>query len=146
MTTQTKDNLKIVTKDALGRVNGFLIPVYNIHDRFLSEDKAPQQVYVTVIEPRQIKGPHLHYIRTGCFTCVMGNARIVLRTAAGYEVYYSGELHKYRSIIVPTGVPAALQNIGDGYAMIINTPSPAWTPEMNDEYSADFSDFDFGMV
>jgi hypothetical protein len=55
----------------------------------------------------------------------------------------SGEDHEFRSVIVPTGIPAALQNIGNEDAFILNMPHPAWTPEMNDEHSADFSDFDF---
>jgi len=119
------------------------VPIYNINDGFFSPGKEPQQVYLTVIAPRKIKGPHLHYIRTGCFTCIKGNARFVLKVAAGYEVVYSGEAHEYRTVVVPTGVPAALQNLGDDDAYVLNMPYPAWTPDMNDEHSADFSDFDF---
>lgn len=41
-------------------------------------------------------------------------------------------------------MPAALQNIGVGDAFVFNMPESAWTPDMNDEHTADFSDFDFG--
>jgi dTDP-4-dehydrorhamnose 3,5-epimerase len=143
MILQTKANPKFITKDAAGAPNGYLVPIYNIHDGFFPPGKEPQQVYLTVVAPRQIKGPHLHYIRTGCFTCIKGNARFVLKTPAGYEVVRSGEAHEYRTVIVPTGVPAALQNLGDDEAFVLNMPNPAWTPDMNDEHSADFSDFDF---
>jgi dTDP-4-dehydrorhamnose 3,5-epimerase len=146
MTLKTRTNSKFVTKDHLSKPNGFLVPIYNIHDGFFDPGKEPQQVYLTVIGPRQIKGPHLHYIRTGCFTCVKGNARFVLRTALGYEVVYSGEAHEYRSVIVPAGVPAALQNMGNEDAYVLNMPNPAWTPTMNDEHTADFSDFDFSAL
>ena len=67
----------------------------------------------------------------------------MLKLPEGYKVFYSGENHEYRSVIVPTGVPAALQNIGDEDAYVLNMPNPAWTPDMNDEHTADFSDFDF---
>lgn len=143
MSVQVKSNAKIVTKDMEGDSNGFLVPIYNIHDGFFPSGKEPQQVYLTVIAARCIKGPHLHYIRTGCFTCIKGNARFVLKTDAGYEEVFSGEDYEYRSVIVPTGVPAALQNLGDEEAFVLNMPSPAWTPEMDDEHNADFSDFDF---
>jgi dTDP-4-dehydrorhamnose 3,5-epimerase-like enzyme len=146
MTLQIKSNPKIITKDLKNQVNGYLVPIYNIHDGFFLSSKQPQQVYLTVIAPGKIKGPHLHYIRTGCFTCIQGNARFVLKTAEGYQVVYSGEDHEYRSVIVPTGVPAAMQNIGEGEAFLLNMPQPAWTPDMNDEYSADFSDFDFSAT
>lgn len=143
MTLQIKSNPKFITKDQSGEPNGFLVPIYNIHDRFFQPGKEPQQVYLTVIAPCKIKGPHLHFIRTGCFTCIKGNARFVLKTAEGYEVVYSGEEHDYRSVIVPTGVPAAMQNLGEKEAFVLNMPNPAWTPDMNDERTADFSDFDF---
>ena len=45
--------------------------------------------------------------------------------------------------MVPAGTPAALQNLGDDEAYVLNMPNPAWEPTMDDEYSADFSDFDF---
>lgn len=143
---KTKVNQKHITKDHAGQPNGFLVPLYNVNDRFFEPGKEPQQVYLTVIDPHKIKGPHLHFIRTGCFTCIRGNARFVLKMEKGYEVFYSGENYEYRMVIVPTGVPAALQNLGEDQAYIINMPSPAWTPTMNDEYTADFSDFDFNKI
>lgn len=145
MNLQTRSNKKFITKDVDGKSNGFLVPIYNIHDGFFLAGKEPQQVYLTVIGPRQIKGPHLHFIRTGCFTCIKGNARFVLKTDDGYQQIYSGEDHEYRTVIVPTGVAAALQNIGDDEAFVLNMPNPAWTSTMDDEHSADFSDFNFNL-
>jgi dTDP-4-dehydrorhamnose 3,5-epimerase-like enzyme len=143
---KVKKNSKFITKDKDGEENGFLVPIYNINDGFFDEGKEPQQVYMTVIGKNKVKGPHLHYIRTGCFTCIKGNARFVIKTDEGYEQVYSGDDHNYASVIVPTGVPAALQNIGDSEAIVLNMPSPAWTPNMSDEYTADFSDFDFTKI
>lgn len=143
MAIKSKSNPKIITKGRDNQVNGFLVPIFNIHDGFFDLGKEPQQVYLTVIGPRQTKGPHLHYIRTGCFTCIKGNARFVLKTKNGYEEVLSGEAYEYRSVFVPAGVPAAAQNLGDDDAYVLNMPNPAWTPEMDDEHTADFSDFDF---
>jgi hypothetical protein len=143
MTLKTKANPKFVTKDDENLPNGFLVPIYNVHDGFFPAGMEPQQVYLTVISPRLIKGPHLHHIRTGCFTCIKGNARFILKTDEGYRVFHSGERYEFRSVIVPTGVPAALQNLGEDEAYVLNMPTPAWTPTMNDEHTADFSDFDF---
>jgi hypothetical protein len=140
-----KTSKRIPTKDKDGLVNGYLIPIYNVNDKFYPEGKEPQQAYLTVISPGFIKGPHLHYIRTGCFTCIKGNARFIVKAEDGYQQFYSGEDHEYRSVIIPTGTPAALQNIGTEDAFVLNMPSPAWTPEMADEFTADFSDFDFTL-
>ena len=139
----TKTSKKIATKNIDGSINGYLVPLYNVNDAFYPEGLEPKQVYLTAISPGNTKGPHLHHIRTGCFTCIKGNARFILKTPEGYKVFYSGEDHDYLSVIVPTGTPAALQNVGLEDALVLNMPSPAWTPEMSDEYSADLSDFDF---
>lgn len=146
MTIKQKTNPKFITKDPDGKVNGFLVPIYNIHEGFFEPGKEPQQVYLTVVEPGHIKGPHLHHIRTGCFTCIKGNARFLLKMPDGYQVIFSGDDHEFRSVVVPTGVPAALQCLGDEAAYVLNMPNPAWTPDMNDEHSTDFSDFDFQQL
>ena len=140
---KTKLNPRIATSDARGGDNGFLVPIYNVLEGFCEPGKEPQQVYLTVVSPGTVKGPHLHFIRTGCFTCIKGSVRFVVKTTEGYKEYFSGDQHEYLSIIVPAGLPAAIQNVGDEDAYVLNMPSPAWTPTMDDEHAADFSDFDF---
>ena len=141
MDLRTMTHKKFLTKNHQGQPTGYLVPIYNIHDGFFKPGKEPQQVYLTVVAPRLEKGPHLHHIRTGFFTCIKGNVRVVVKTAEGYTTYFSGENYEYRSIEVPTGVPALLQNMGDDEAFVLNMPNPAWRPDMNDEHSADFSDY-----
>ena len=143
MEIRTITHKKFTTKTEHGEVNGFLVPLYNIHEKFFTAGKEPQQVYLTTVLPGMTKGPHLHFIRTGYFTCIKGNVRVVLKTGNEYQVIYSGEDHHFTSIEVPTGVPAAVQCMGDQEAYMLNMPNPAWTAEMNDEHAADFSDFDF---
>ncbi len=140
---KTKIQKKIITKNKNDIPNGYLLPIYNIHENFFDKEKLPEQVYLTVVSPNQIKGPHLHFIRTGCFTCIKGDVRFILKQESQYEEFYSGENYGYLSVIIPTGVPAAIQNLGNTDASILNMPYPAWTPEMDDEHTADFSDFDF---
>ena len=125
------------------RKNGFLVPIFNENDNFLNNNDYLKQVYLTVVKPNNIKGPHLHYKRNGLFTCIKGNIRIVTKENNEYKIFFSGEDYNYNSILIPKGIPAALQNISDIDAMVINLPSPGWTKEMQDEHSADFSDFDF---
>ena len=145
MELRTQSHQKIATHHPEGRYNGFLVPIYNVNDNFFALGREPQQVYLTVVSPRSIKGPHLHHIRTGFFTCIKGNVRIVVKVCGKYQQYYSGEEYQYSSVEIPVGVPAVIQNIGDDDAFVLNMPNPAWTPEMKDEHTADFSDFDFGI-
>ena len=143
MNIRTIPHKKFTTKNEEDQPNGFLVPLFNIHDKFFQAGKEPQQVYLTTVLPGMVKGPHLHFIRTGFFTCIKGNVRVILKVDGEYRIFFSGEEHDYISIEVPTGVPAAIQCLGNEEAYMLNMPNPAWTPEMNDEHSADFSDFDF---
>lgn len=140
---KTAKHPKFVTKNhETDEENGFLVPIYNIHDGFFEKGKEPQQVYMTVVKPGTVKGPHLHFIRVGCFTCIKGNVRVVVKVDGEYQVFFSGEDHEYQSIEIPTGIPAMLECLGDEDAYVLNMPSPAWTKDMNDEHTADFSDFE----
>ena len=143
MNIRTIPHKKFTTKNEEEQPNGFLVPLFNIHDKFFQAGKEPQQVYLTTILPGMVKGPHLHFIRTGFFTCIKGNVRVILKVDGEYRIFFSGEDHDYTSIEVLTGVPAEIQCMGNEEAYMLNMTSPAWTPEMNDEHSADFSDFDF---
>ena len=138
-----KKNLKIVTKNKEGLSNGWLVPIFNVHDNLIDEAQYPRQVYLTVIAPGQVKGPHLHLKRWGLFTCIRGNAKIVIRTNLGYEEYLTGADYDFASVQVPAGVPAALQNIGDEDAYMLNMPSPAWHVNDQDEHPVSFDDYIF---
>lgn len=134
---------RFLTKGKAENPNGWLLPIYNIHDGVIAPAQAPQQVYLTVVAPGAVKGPHLHLKRWGLFTCVRGNVRIVVRTVAGYEEYFSGEDHEFATVQVPAGVPAALQNTGSGEAYVLNMPAPAWRADDQDEHAVSFDDYVF---
>lgn len=141
MELRTQTHMRFDTRNSQGLITGYLVPIYNVHDGFFAPGREPRQVYLTVVAPRAEKGPHLHFIRTGCFTCIKGNVRIVVKIDGVYREYYSGEKHQYSSVEIPVGVPALVQNLGDEEAFVLNMPNPAWTPDMNDEHTADFSDY-----
>jgi len=143
MKIKSKKNKKFITLDNQDKENGFLVPIYNIKENFFITGREPEQAYLTVVNEGCIKGPHLHKIRRGFFTCIKGNIRVILKINGQYEIFYSGEKFDFLSIEIPTNIPAAIQNIGKCSAYVINMPSPAWDKEMNDEYTDDFSDFDF---
>jgi dTDP-4-dehydrorhamnose 3,5-epimerase-like enzyme len=133
----------IVTRDKQGEANGFLIPIFNVHEDWLAPEQYPQQVYLTVVSPGKVKGPHLHLKRWGLFTCIKGNGKVVVRTEHGYEEFLTGEDHDYATIQVPAGTPAALQNMGETNAYFLNMPSPSWQVDDQDEHPVSFDDYEF---
>jgi len=140
---RTKKNPKIVTKNQAGKENGFLIPIINVHEKFVDDAQWPKQIYCTIVAPDEVKGPHLHKKRWGLFTCIKGNVKIVVKRDGQYEEYFSGEDHDFATIQVPAGTPNALVNIGDNDAYILNMPSPAWHVDDQDDWDVEFLDYDF---
>jgi dTDP-4-dehydrorhamnose 3,5-epimerase-like enzyme len=125
---------RIPTRGGDEKENGFVIPIYNVHDGFVDAGHAPLQVDLTVCAEGTGKGPHLHLKRWGYFTCIKGNVRIVARVDGEYQVAHSGEDHDFCTVEIPAGVPARIENVGRGDAYVINTPSPAWRPDDQDEH------------
>lgn len=138
MPLRIQKHQKMLTRNIKGKVNGFLVPIYNEHDGFIEDGNSPKQVYVTVCDVGEIKGPHLHKKRWGFFTCIRGNIRIIAKAENGYEEYYSGEDYEFATIEVSPGTPSAIQNIADEQSYVINTPSPAWHVDDQDEHPVVF--------
>jgi dTDP-4-dehydrorhamnose 3,5-epimerase-like enzyme len=127
-------HVRYATKGPDGQANGFLLPIFNVHEGFIPGDRQPQQVYLSVCSPGRRKGPHLHLRRWGYITCVRGNARVVAKFGDQYLVAYTGEDHGFQTIEVPAGIPNCLENLGETDAYIINTASPAWHVDDPDDH------------
>lgn len=129
---------RIETHDSQGRVNGWLLPIWNIHE--WSMVQQVDQVYLTTINPGLVKGPHLHMKRRGFFKVIRGVIRLVVRNEFG--VYMTTEMGVDDSAItVPPGLPAALYNFGPTEAYVLNMPSPAWRPDDQDEWPVEGWDY-----
>lgn len=127
MTTRSRT---IETKSADGTPNGSVVLLWHA-----DAGEPIGQVYMTTILPGQSKGPHLHRIRAGRFTCVRGTVKIVTRDAdGGYRTHLSGPDHGFATVRVPVGTPAAMYNVGDEEALVLNMPNPGWRAEEPDEW------------
>ena len=132
---------KNLTNNRFGKPNGFLVPIFNVYDGIIKEDRYPKQVYLTTVTPNEVKGPHLHMKRWQLYTCIQGNVKIVVGMDGEYQEYYSGENCDFATVQVPAGIPSAIVNIGDVEAYIINMPSPAWHIDDQDEHEVSFDDY-----
>jgi len=127
MNIKSYSHPKIITKNGKGEINGYLVPIFNECESPISKEQHPRQVYLTVVNPEETKGPHLHLQRWGLFTCILGNIKIIVRTPEGYREEFSGEDHEFRTVQVPAGWAAALKNEGSKQAFVLNMLSLAWT-------------------
>ncbi|MDP3115396.1 MAG: WxcM-like domain-containing protein [Candidatus Cloacimonadaceae bacterium] len=138
-TYKIKKNRRIVTKNRHDQINGYLVPIIDIGDEFISPEQFPRQVYLTVVDPGEIKGPHFHKERYAMYTCIKGNIKIVLKLEDKYEVLFSGEDHDYATLWIPAGIPTAVINMDmDNPSFILNTPNPSFLETPFDDHNVEF--------
>jgi len=129
--------MRIETKGENGKANGSLQLIWN--EDTSPEWLRPSQVYVTSILPRARKGPHLHMKRRGWFHCISGKVLIRVRSEFGRIMDYILSPDEALAgcpgsgLIVKPGEAAALYNIGETEALVMNLPSPAFDP--SDEHT-----------
>lgn len=131
----------IATKDVQhGHQNGNFIPVWRDWDKKYEHD--PKMVYVTTCFPGELKGPHLHKMRWSYLTVLKGKVAFVVKTDAGFQEFVLSD-EKPQTLVIPAGTPQAHVNIGDIDAIVMNLCTPAWHPDNQDNYTADYGDYDF---
>jgi dTDP-4-dehydrorhamnose 3,5-epimerase-like enzyme len=115
---------RVVTYDAHGRENGWLIELY--------KDGPKTVAYLTAARPGAFKGYHLHRVRAARYVCVRGRMKIILY-ASGRREEHILDAAEPRRLFIPNNVATGLQNIGDEEAWLINYPDPPYDPDLRDE-------------
>jgi len=62
-------------------VNGSLTVVWRDWDKII--ELTPKMVYVSTVNPGEIKGPHLHKKRNSYFTCIHGKVVFIIQDKTG---------------------------------------------------------------
>ena len=69
---------KHATKDIRdSHINGDLTVIWRDWDNIIK--KMPKMVYVSSVNPGEIKGPHLHKNRTSYFSCIHGKVVFIIQ-------------------------------------------------------------------
>lgn len=141
MSVELFDLELIVTKDVRkGHQNGVFIPVWRDWDKKYEHD--PKMVYVTTCFPGELKGPHLHKMRWSYLTVLKGKVAFIVKVDEEYQEYVISD-EKPQTLVIPAGTPQAHVNIGDVDAIVMNLCNPAWHPDNQDNYTADYGEYDF---
>ena len=131
----------IKTKDVKGgHQNGNFIPVWRDWDKIY--EKEPEMVYVATCFPKELKGPHLHHDRWSYLTVLKGKVAFIVNVEEDFKEFVITD-EKPQTLVIPAGIPQAHINIGEEEAIIINLCNPAWHPDRQDNYTADYGDYDF---
>ena len=131
---QTKD-----TTDS--HINGELTIIWRDWDNIITN--PPKMIYVNYINPREIKGPHIHKNRTTYFSCIHGSIVLVIQDNDGRFHEVKADSERPTLISVRNGVAAAIVNPTDDISKVLVLADIAWKPNDNEMKNIDFENYDW---
>ncbi|HYL66130.1 MAG TPA: WxcM-like domain-containing protein [Nitrosopumilaceae archaeon] len=133
---------KHTTKDTNDQhVNGTLTVVWRDWDNIIKNH--PKMVYVSSVNPGEIKGPHLHTKRNSYFVCIHGKVVFIVRDKNGkYNEIESSDDNPVL-IHVPKNCSSAHLNISSEISRVLALADIAWKPNDNEMKNVTFDDYDW---
>ena len=130
------------TKDISdGHVNGSLTVIWRDWDKILEVE--PKMVYVSSVNPGEIKGPHLHTKRDSYLVCIRGKVIFVAKDEKGKYLEIESSEKKPVLIQVPKNFISAHINPTNEVSTILTLANPAWTPNEDEMKNVTFDDYDW---
>ena len=100
-------------------------------------------VYVSSVNPGEIKGPHLHTKRDSYFVCIRGKVIFVAKDEKGKYLEIESSEKKPVLIQVPKNFISAHINPTNEVSTILTLANPAWTPNEDEMKNVTFDDYDW---
>jgi len=133
-----KHDTKDVNDD---HINGSLVVIWRDWDKIIKNE--PKMVYVSSINPGEIKGPHIHTKRSSHFTCIHGEVVFIIKNSFGqYSEIHSSETNPVM-VYVPKGFSSAHINLSKNISRILTLADVAWKPNDNEMQNKIFDDYDW---
>ena len=133
---------KHVTKDTHDpHTNGDLTVIWRDWDNIIK--KTPKMVYLSSVNPGEIKGPHLHKNRTSYFFCIHGKVVFIIQDENGNFEEIEVDSENPVLICVPNGIASAHVNVGKEQSRVLVLADVAWRPNDNEMVNVEFSDYNF---
>ena len=128
------------TKDIQDQhVNGSLSVIWRDWDGII--ENHPKMVYVSSVNPSEIKGPHIHLRRNSYFTCIHGKVIFILREPSGNYIEIESSEEKPVMVIVPKNIASAHINVSDKISRVLALADISWKPNDNEMISLQFEDY-----
>jgi len=133
---------KHATKDTHdSHTNGALTVIWRDWDNIIK--KTPKMVYLSSVNPGEIKGPHLHKNRTSYFSCIHGKVVFIIQDENRNFEEIEVDSENPVLICVPNGIASAHVNVGEEQARILVLADIAWRPNDNEMTDVKFSNYNF---
>ena len=122
-------------------INGSLTVVWRDWDKILKYH--PKMVYVSAVEPGEIKGPHIHTKRNSYFTCIQGKVLFVLKKSDGGYLEIESDEKNPNMVFVPKNMPSAHLNLSENTSKVLTLADLAWKPNDNEMKNSTFTDYNW---
>ncbi|MGD0976849.1 MAG: cupin domain-containing protein [Minisyncoccia bacterium] len=123
---------KIVTFDPkTKKPNGWLLEVVSDTDHFTKHLRG--QVYLTVVNPGEFKGYHLHAGADYFVTCLRGKVKEIIYKSMNEKQEVKMGDGDFKTVFLPKGYPHAIENISGEPAYVLIYRYPAWSPTLKEQ-------------
>ena len=123
------------------RINGTLTVIWRDWDKLLEVE--PKMVYVSSVNPGEIKGPHLHTKRDSYFVCIRGKVIFIAKDEKGNFLEIESDEKKPVLVQIPKNFASAHINPTNEISTILTLANPAWTPNDDEMKNVTFDDYDW---
>ena len=121
-------------------VNGSLTVIWRDWDKILN---TPKMVYVSSVEPGEIKGPHIHTKRNSYFTCIHGKVVFILRSNEGKFLEIESSTENPVMVYVPKNMASAHINLSNSTSTVLTLADLAWRPNDQEMKNTTFTTYDW---
>ncbi len=120
--------------------NGELTVIWRDWDKII---KNPQMIYLNLVNPGEIKGPHIHKNRTSYFFCIDGEMVMVVEDKEGKYHEIKTNSNESKLVCVPNGIAAAIVNPSNKISKILVLADISWKPDDNEMENKSFDNYDW---
>jgi len=121
--------------------NGSLTVIWRDWDNIIKNH--PKMVYVSSVNPGELKGPHLHTKRNSYFTCIHGKVIFILKDEKGKYVEIESSSENPTMIVVPKNIPSAHINLSKSVSRILTLADVSWKPDDKEMLNVSFDDYEW---
>ena len=122
-------------------INGSLTVVWRDWDNIIKDEL--KMIYITSVNPGEIKGPHLHTKRNSYFLCIHGEVIFVIQKKSGEYEEIRTNADRPVLIVIPKNVPVAHINVNDGVSRVLTLADLSWKPNDNEMQNISFNDYNW---
>jgi dTDP-4-dehydrorhamnose 3,5-epimerase len=122
-------------------VNGSLTVIWRDWDKII--ENHPKMVYVSSVNPGEIKGPHIHIRRNSYFVCIHGKVIFIIKDKNNQFTEIESSEENPTLVYVPKSCSSAHINISKNVSRILTLADLAWKPNDNEMKNDHFENYDW---